>query len=479
MRNALVKVLGLLCVIYGITLLPPIAVSLIYADGQAASFLGIGVAAVVVGTIAMLLGPPPNQHLPSRGGFLIVTAAWFFLSLLGAVPFVLIGEMDVVSAIFESASGFTTTGATAIVGLDYLPRSLLFYRQQIQWLGGIGVVVAAIALMPMLGIGGMQLMKAETTGPAKSDKLRPRIKHTAQALWRLYLFLTIACALCFWLAGMPAFDSIAHSFATVSTGGFAIYDASFAHYQSPAMEAVAIVFMMLGSLNFALHFRAWNQLSVAPYTSNSEARAFLAIVLASSIFIAAVLFLETDVTLSHAFRVSLFEVVSVITTTGFTLEDFSLWPTLLPVLLIFISFIGGCAGSTAGGMKVIRFQIMARQAGIEMQRLIHPRLVRPLRIGPDIIDDSVVRAVWAFCTVYVFVFVVLMLAMMAFGLDQITAFSAVATCINNMGPGLGEVAWNFDSVSDPIKYIGAFACILGRLEVLTIFLLFTPDFWRG
>jgi trk system potassium uptake protein TrkH len=385
----------------------------------------------------------------------------------------------VASAIFEAASGFTTTGATAIVGIDYLPKSLLLYRQQLQWLGGIGVVVAAIALMPMLGIGGMQLMKAETTGPAKSDKMHPRIKHTAQALWRLYLFLTIACALCFWLAGMPAFDSIAHSFATVSTGGYAIYDASFTQYQSPAIEVVAIVFMLLGSLNFALHFRAWSQLSFKPYTSNSEARAFLATVLALSVFIAAVLVLETDQTLGHALRISIFQVVSVITTTGFVTDDFSLWPTLVPVLLIFISFIGGCAGSTAGGMKVIRFQIMTRQAGIEMQRLIHPRLVRPLRIGTDIINDSVVRAVWAFFTVYTFVFVVLMLAMMWFGLDQVSAFSAVATCINNLGPGLGEVAWNFHTVSDPIKYIGAFACILGRLEVLTIFLLFTPDFWRG
>jgi trk system potassium uptake protein TrkH len=479
MRNALLKVLGLLCVIYGISMLPPIAVSLIYGDGNTIYFLGIGVAGLVLGMAVFFLSPPANQHLPGRSGFLIVAVAWFFVSLLGAVPFVLIGKFDVVTAIFEAASGFTTTGSTALVGLDYLPKSLLLYRQEMQWLGGIGVVVAAIALMPMLGIGGMQLMKAETTGPAKSDKLRPRIKHTAQALWRLYLFLTIACALCYWFAGMPAFDAIAHSFSTVSTGGYAIYDASFGYYQSPQIETVAIVFMILGSLNFALHFRAWSQLSVEPYTSNSEARAFLVTILALSVFIAAALFLETDVTLSHAFRISIFQVVSVITTTGFVTDDFSVWPTLLPVLLIFISFVGGCAGSTAGGMKVIRFQIMTRQAGIEIQRLIHPRLVRPLRIGQDIIDDSVVRAVWAFFTVYAFVFVILMLAMMWFGLDQVSAFAAVATCINNLGPGLGEVAWNFDTVSDPIKLIGAFACILGRLEVLTIFLLFTPEFWRG
>jgi trk system potassium uptake protein TrkH len=479
MYSALLKVLALLCVIYGLSMLPPVAVSLIYADGYAMVFSGIGVIALVVGGTVFVLTPPTDQHLRSRSGFLIVACSWFFVALLGAVPFVLVGNFDVVTAIFEAASGFTTTGATALVGLDDLPPSLQLYRQETQWLGGIGVVVAAIALMPMLGIGGMQLMKAETTGPAKSDKLHPRIKHTAQALWRLYLFLTAACALCYWFAGMPAFDAIAHSFSTVSTGGYAIYDASFAHYQSPQIETVAIVFMLLGSVNFALHFRAWNRLSLTPYTSNSEARVFLVTVLTLTAFITAVLVQETDVSLAHAFRVAIFEVVSVITSTGFGIDDFSVWPVLLPVLLIFISFIGGCAGSTAGGMKVIRFLVMTRQAAIEVQRLIHPRMVRPLRIGRDIIDDSVVRAVWAFFTVYAFVFVVLMLAMMWLGLDQVSAFAAVATCINNLGPGLGEVTSNFATVSDPVKLIGAFACILGRLEVLTIFLLFTPGFWRS
>ena len=479
MFSALFKVLGLLCVIHGASMLAPFAVALIYDDGHALDFLSIGGASALLGAATMLLGPRPDPHLPGRSGFLIVAVAWFFVSLLGAVPFMVVADIDAVTAIFESASGFTTTGSTALVGLDFLPPSLLLYRQETQWLGGIGVVVAAIALMPMLGIGGMQMMKAETTGPAKSDKLRPRIKHTAQALWRLYLFLTVACALCYWLAGMPAFDAIAHSFSTVSTGGYAIYDASFAGYKSPQIEAVAIVFMLLGAINFALHFRAWGKLSLQPYTSNPEARVFLLTVLLLTLFIAAVLVQYTDTTLLHAFRLSAFEVVSVITTTGYGIDDFSIWPALLPVLLIFISFIGGCAGSTAGGMKVIRFLVMTRQAGIEIQRLIHPRLVRPLRIGADIIDDSVVRAVWAFFTVYTFVFVVLMLAMMWLGLDQVSAFSAVATCINNLGPGLGEVASNFAGVSGPVKLIGAFACILGRLEVLTIFLLFTPDFWRG
>jgi trk system potassium uptake protein TrkH len=355
----------------------------------------------------------------------------------------------------------------------------LFFRQEIQWLGGIGVVVAAIALLPMLGIGGMQLMKAETTGPAKSDKMRPRIKHTAQALWRLYLLLTIACALAYWFAGMPAFDAIAHSFSTVSTGGYSIYDASIAHYQSAPIETVAIVFMMLGAINFAVHFRAWGDLTLRPYAANPEVRAFVITVIVLTVFVTVVLLAGTDNDLSQASRVAIFEVVSVITSTGFGIDDFSLWPALLPALLILISFIGGCAGSTAGGMKVIRFLVMTRQAVIEVTRLIHPRLVRPLKIGDAIVDDTVVRSVWAFFTVYTFSFVILMLSLMSLGLDQVTAFAAVATCINNLGPGLGDVTANFAGVSDSVKLICAFACILGRLEVLTIFVLFTPAYWRA
>jgi len=479
MRNALLKILGLLLAICSVALVPPAAISFVYADGHLAFYLTATAAGVLLGATGMFLGPAATRALQTRDGFLVVALSWFFVSLLGAIPFVAVGNFDVVTAIFESASGFTTTGSTAIVGLDDLPRSLLFFRQEIQWLGGIGVIVAAIALLPMLGIGGMQLLKAETTGPAKSDKLRPRIKHTAQGLWRLYLFLTAACALSYWFAGMPVFDAIAHSFTTVSTGGYSIYDASLAHYGSPAIEAVAVVFMILGALNFALHFRAWGEFALRPYLENAEARAFGITILCLTGLVTLVLATNTDATSLLAFRYAIFEVVSVITSTGYGIVDFSVWPALLPVLLIFASFVGGCAGSTAGGMKVIRFLVMFRQAVIEVTRLIHPRLVRPLKVGNGVVDDTVVRAVWAFFTVYAFVFVGLMLSLMWLGLDQVTAFSAVATCLNNLGPGLGEVAANFSTVSDPVKLICAFACILGRLEVLTIFVLLTPGYWRG
>ena len=479
MYRALLKVIALLLAIFGAALLPPAVISLLYEDGHESFYLVAVAVAVIMGTAGMLLTPSIPRTLQTRDGFMIVALAWLVVSALGAVPFVMIGGLDWPSAFFESASGFTTTGATTIVGLDELPLSLLFFRQEIQWLGGIGVIVAAIALLPMLGIGGMQLLRAETTGPAKSDKLRPRIKHTAQAMWRLYLVLTIACALGYWFAGMPAFDAVAHSFTTVSTGGFSIHDASLAYYASPSIEIVAIVFMMLGAVNFAVHFRAWLDLDVQPYLRNPEVRAFFATVCGLIVLVAVLLYAQTDTTVTRTFRYSVFEVVSVITSTGYGIDDFSMWPGALPVLLIFISFIGGCAGSTAGGMKVIRFLVMSRQAVIEVTRLIHPRLERPLKIGGSVVSDTVVRAVWAFFTIYAFVFVVLMLSLIAFGLDQVTAFAAVATCLNNLGPGLGEVAVHFANTSTAVKLICGFACILGRLEVLTIFVLFTPGYWRA
>lgn len=478
MLSALIKIFGLLLAVFGLALLPPAAVAWIYADVDPLVYIGLAAISLLLGGAGMFLGPSANRALRTRDGFLVVTLAWVSMSVLGAVPFVLIGHLDPADAFFESASGFTTTGSTTIVGLERLPLSLLFFRQEIQWLGGIGLVVAAIALLPLLGMGGMQLMKAETTGPAKSDKLRPRIKHTAQALWRLYLFLTLACALAYWFAGMPAFDAVANSFSTVSTGGYTLYDASFAHYNNAAIEIVAVVFMMLGAINFAVHFHAFREMTIRPYANNAEVRAFVVIVAALTVLVWLVLWIAGETAPTLALRLALFQVVSVITSTGYLTDDFSIWPSLLPMLLIFICFIGGCAGSTAGGMKIIRILVMSRQAMIEVSRLIHPRLERPLKIGGSVVNDTVVRAVWSFFTVYIFVFVVLMLALMWLGLDQITAFSAIATCINNLGPGLGEVTMNFASVSGPAKTICAFACIIGRLEVLTIFVLFTPGYWR-
>jgi trk system potassium uptake protein TrkH len=480
MQGALViRTLGIFLLLFSTALLPPLGISLIYRDGEADH---LGLSLLITLGLGLALWLPTirvREVLRNRDAFVIVSLLWVAMSLLGAVPFVLGFGMRPVDAVFESVSGFTTTGATVIVGLDVLPPSILFFRQEIQWLGGIGVVVSAIALLPLLGVGGMQLFKAETPGPMKDDKLTPRIAHTAGVLWRLYLGVTLLCAAGYWAAGMSWFDAVAHSLTTVSTGGFSTYDASFSQFDSALIEAIAIVFMLVGGINFGVHYLVWHARSPRAYWQSTEVRTFLVIV--------AVLILVTSVVLYHegeqpsvaaAVRYAAFTGASIITSTGYGIEDFSLWPTLLPVLLIFASFIGGCAGSTAGGMKVIRFVVLGKQVGIEFQRLVHPSHVKPLKVGRQTIPPRTVEAVWAFFGVYVGVFALFMLLMMGEGLDQVSAFGAVATCMNNVGPGLGEVSANFASVSDAVKWLAAAAMLLGRLEIFTLLVLFTPGFWR-
>jgi trk system potassium uptake protein TrkH len=401
------------------------------------------------------------------------------MSLLGAVPFMLALDVSFADAFFESASGYTTTGATVLVGLDGMSRSILFYRQEIQWLGGIGVIVLAIALLPMLGIGGMQLYKAETPGPFKDERLTPRITRTARNVCGLYVLLTAICAVLFWLAGMDAFDAVAHSFSTLSTGGFSPHDGSFAFFNSPAIEAIAIVFMLIGGISFNAHFVAWRTLQLQRYGQDTQTVAFLCVVVVATV--AATLLLAmtgTYATLLEGLRYAAFEVASVITTTGFTLADFSLWPLALPVLMIFLSFLGGCAGSTSGGIKVIRFVVLGKQAAVHIHKLIHPQAVRRIKVDGQVVPDSVVESVGGFFALYVAVFAGFMTVAMMDGMDQVTAFGAVATCINNTGPGLGTVAITFSEVSSQSKIVFAFAMLIGRLEIFTFLVLLAPAFWR-
>jgi len=328
-------------------------------------------------------------------------------------------------------------------------------------------------------VGGMQLYKAETPGPMKDDKLTPRIAHTARALWKLYLTITLVCALLYWVGGMEPLDALAHSFSTVSTGGFSTHDSSLAYFDSLFIEAVATVFMLIGGINFGVHFVAWRYRSARPYWESVEVRAFLGILLAAILLVALILDLSgTKPGLGQSLRYATFTVASVITSTGFGIDDFSVWPTLLPALLIFISFIGGCAGSTAGGIKVVRLVVLSNQVRMELQRLIHPSQVRSLKLGRQNVHPRTIEAVWAFFGVYLAVFALLMLLLMGQGIDQITAFSAVATCMNNLGPGLGDVASNFTGVSDTAKWLFSAGMLLGRLEIFTVLVLFTPGFWR-
>lgn len=475
------RILGILLMLFSITMLPPVAVSLYFQDGYTSPFIDAFTGLLLTGILVWLPVRKQIREIRLREGFIVVASFWVVLGLAGAVPLVLSTQPDISpsNAVFEAIAGFTTTNATTLVGLDAMPHSLLYYRQQIQWLGGIGMVVLAVALLPMLGIGGMQLLKAETPGQLKDTKLTPRITETAKALSLVYLLITAACAGCYWAAGMEPFDAIAHSFSTVSTGGFSTHDANLAYFNNPGVEFVAIVFMLIGAVNFSLHFVAWRRFSISDYFRDAEFRVYLGVLLAFTVIFSATLIAHhTFNDPGFAIRSALLHVVSMLTTTGYVATDFSVWPGALPVMLILITFAGGCAGSSAGGMKVIRWVMMWKQGTREINRLVHPSATFPVKIGGRPVPWRIIDAVWGFFAIYVACFAVLMVLLMATGEDQITAFSAIATCMNNTGPGLGHVANNFAQLSVPGKWICVLAMLLGRLEVYPLIVLVTPTFWR-
>ena len=478
---AIQRLLGLLLMIFSATLLPPLLVSLLYKDAQQIVFLEDMILLLIAGCLLWLPVRHHREELRVRDGFLFVTLFWVVLGLAGALPFASAASphLPLADAVFESFSGLTTTGATVITGLDDLPPSILFYRQQLQWMGGMGIIVLAVAIMPMLGVGGMQLYRAETPGPMKDTKLTPRITETAKALWYIYLTLTVLCGLGYWAAGMSVFDAIGHSFSTIAIGGFSTHDQSIGYFQNNTIESIAVFFMLLAGMNFALHFTAWRSLDVRPYFRDSELKAYLAVLTAvTMITVGYLYYTETFVFFDDALHAGLFQAISIGTTTGFTTAAYFDWPGFLPVLLLFVSFIGGCAGSTGGGMKVIRFLLVLKQGHREILRLIHPNAQIPVKVGGKPLPNRVIGAVWGFFAAYVGSFVVIMLFLMSTGLDQVTAFSAVAACMNNLGPGLGGVGANYVNLNDAAKWALSFAMMLGRLEIFTLLILFTTTFWR-
>jgi trk system potassium uptake protein TrkH len=474
------KVLGVLLMMFSMTLLPPFAVSLIYNDGAYRAFIDTFAITLISGFVLWATFFRDQADMRIKDGFLITTLFYLILGTVGAIPLVLESgiELSWANALFESFSGLTTTGATVLTNIDSLPQSILFYRQQLQWLGGMGIIVLAVAILPMLGIGGMQLYRAETPGPVKDSKLTPRIKQTALALWSIYLGLTITCALAYWAAGMSLFDAICHSFSTVAIGGFSTHDASIGYFDSPMIEAVAIFFMVLAGINFGLHFFSLRERTVAHYLRDDEVKFYLGILLVTTLVVTAMLFVSTQIEVPGAFRLAVFQVVSIFTTTGFATTDFSNWPSMLPYLVFFGAFTGACAGSTGGGMKVMRVMLICKQGLREIHRLIHPNAIFPVKINKRPVSNRIIEAVWGFFSVYVILFLFMLLAIVATGLDFVSAFSAVAASINNLGPGLGSVAYHYNDISDTAKIILCFAMILGRLEIFTLLVLFTPMFWR-
>lgn len=488
--RTIIRILGLLICIFSFAMLPPAVVSVIYRDGGGLPFVLAFVFAITAGLAVFYPNRNQKADLRAREGFLIVVFFWLVLGSFGALPFIFSTspEISVADAFFESFSGLTTTGATVLTGLDSLPKSFLFYRQQLQWFGGMGIIVLAVAILPLLGVGGMQLYRAETPGPMKDSKMTPRIADTAKNLWYIYVALTAFCALAYWLAGMSVFDAICHAFSTIAIGGFSTHDASLAYFDSQAINSICVFFLLVSAANFSLHFTAWKHVtsskekikSILTYIKDPEYKTFIAIQV--------VLVLICWYTLVkqgvfddrwEAFDQGLFQAVSISTTAGFATTDFSSWPLFLPILLIFSSFIGGCASSTGGGLKVIRVLLLFKQGVRELNRLVHPKAIFSIKIGKKALPDRVLEAVWGFFSAYTLVFVVIMLALIASGMDNLTAFTATAACLNNLGPGLGEVAANYQSISDTGKWILMLAMVFGRLEVFTLLVLFTPSFWRS
>jgi trk system potassium uptake protein len=475
------RILGIMLMIFSLTMLPPIGVSLLYADGHWQPFVASGAIIAAAGLLLWMPARNSRRDLRLRDGFLIVSVFWVFLGLAGATPLYLsdVPSLSFTDSVFEAVSGFTTTGATVIVGLDDLPKSILYYRQQIQWFGGMGIIVLAVAILPILGIGGMSLYKAETPGPMKDQKLTPRITQTAKALWAIYLALTIACVTAYWFAGMNLFDAVAHAFSTVSTAGFSPYDASLAHFDSIGVEAVATVFMFLGGASFALHFTVLKRRDVAGYWRDTEFKAYFLLVAAITAFASIYLFAMREFpTFAECLRHAAFQVVSMQTTTGLLTEGFAHWPGALPALLVLLSFVGGCAGSTTGGMKVIRWLVVFRQGVAELKQLVHPNAEVPVKLAGRPVPQRIILGVGGYFAMYLIVFAVLMLLLMMFDMDQVTAWSAVAASLNNVGPGLAEVTMTFRNVSDSAKWVCAIAMLVGRLEIFALLLLLTPAFWQ-
>ncbi len=476
------RILGMLLMLYSVTMVPPIAVSVYYGDGQRDSFIEAFAITFVAGLIAWLPARNDKRELRLRDGFLVAAVFWLGLGSFGALPLFLAEtpSMSLTDAFFEAVSGLTTTGATVLVGLDSLPPSILYFRAQLQWLGGMGIIVLAVAVLPMIGVGGMQLYRAETPGPMKDTKLTPRITETAKALWLIYVGLSLVCGLAYWTAGMSPFDAICHSFTTLATGGFSTHDASMAHFNSPLIEAIAVFFMVMAGTSFTLHFVAFRSRGPGPYRRDPEFQAYLLILcvatLAGGTYLGFSGHLET---FGGGFRQAAFHFVSFMTSTGFTATGFDAWPGALPLTLILISFVGGCAGSTGGGMKVVRWLLLYNQGVREVKRLVHPAAEIPVRLGGTVVPQRVIDSVWGFCVAYIILFGIMLLVLVGSGLDQVTAFSALATSINNMGPGLGEVVATFTSVNDLAKWVCIFAMLFGRLEVFTLLVLLSPAFWRS
>lgn len=475
-------VLSLVIVIFGLTMLFPMAVSVLYGDDALFAFKqGLSIC-LVLGAAMWLATRRFQRELQVRDGFLLVALAWLALPAVAAIPFMLyFPDLSFTDAYFEAVSGLTTTGATIFQGLDTFPPSINIWRGELQWLGGMGILVLAVAILPLLGVGGSQIFKAETPGPMKDTKLTPRITETARGLWQVYFILTLACIGALKLAGMSWLDAVMHAFTTLSLGGFSTHDASYGYFDSPLVEAVTIVFMLLAGLNFGSHFLAFRRLSLVPYRSDPELGWYFLVLAASCAGIALYLWLHgTYADFGTALRYATFNTVSMATTTGYANTDYNQWPIFAPLWMLFLSSFTSCSGSTGSGIKMVRALLLYKQVVREMTRIIHPQAIVPVKLGGNVVANNVIYAVLAFSFLWMASVVAMTLLLSASGLEIVSAFTAVIACITNTGPGLNEVgpATNYASLTDFQTWVCSFATVLGRLELFTLFILLNPGFWR-
>lgn len=486
MSRSILFILGVLLVCVSFTMLAPLLLAV--AGGEAAAATGLWQALLLVagtgGALALIFQRRDSAAITHREGLAAVGLCWAAACVAGGLPFVLAGHLSFTDAVFEAASGFTTTGATILADIEVVPRSLLLWRSLTHWLGGMGIIVLSLAVQPLLGVGGMQLYRAEVPGPSP-DKLTPRIQDTAKFLWGVYVLLTVVEIILLLIGGMDLFDAVNHTFATMATGGFSTRNASLAAFPAPFIQWVIIVFMFAAGMNFTLHFRALRG-QPGEYFKSAEWKTYVGVVAASSVLIMAflatrgVMPLETPAQWENMIRAAVFQVVSIITTTGFVTENYALWPSICVFILLLLTFLGGCAGSTGGGFKVMRLTILARMAALELLRVLHPRSVRHIKLDGRTVASDVVAGIIGFLLIYLFLVITGTVLLTALRLDLLTAFSAVLTCISNVGPGLGLVGPvdNFSHLPTAVKWILSLLMLLGRLEFHALLLLFMPDFWR-
>ncbi|MBE0612423.1 MAG: TrkH family potassium uptake protein [Burkholderiales bacterium] len=479
---SVLHVLSVVIMLFSLCLLFPLAWSFILNDAAQTAYDEAILLTAFTGVLLWATTRTSRRELQPRDGFLLVALVYTMLPAFATLPLMFyLPELSFTDAYFEAVSGLTASGGTVLSGLDALPPSINIWRTFLIWLGGMGVIVLAVAILPLLGVGGSQIYKAETPGPMKDTKLTPRIAETAKGLWLVYLFITLACMLAYRVAGMSWLDAMMHAFTTLGLGGFSSHDASYAYWNSPAIEAVAMYFMLLAGVNFGTHFLAWRRWSFGPYARDPEAGLYLLVVLGSVLGIAFFLLAnQAYPDFLTALRYSAFNVISIATTTGYSNTNYYLWPIFAPVWMLFLCSFATCSGSTGGGIKLIRARLMARQAVREMTRIIHPRAVVPVKLAGVTVENNIIFAILAFILVYNGAIIAMTMLLAASGLDIVTAFSAVIASINNTGPGLNRVgpATTFASLNDFQTWICTFAMLLGRLELFSLLVVFTPGFWR-